>query len=457
MVSDKQVHAYEIIGLISIYFKASEGKEEIQQKSDEPQQEQNISAEQPAIMPVGPLKICVCGSGESAHCMVGLAASQADVKVRVLALHENDAELWSKEMESNDFAVVINEKNGTTREVKAKPEVITKEPEEAITGSDFILMAMSPISHETYLKAIEPYIGKNTLIVGLPGSPGFEFQCRDILAEKSIPCTLMNFDNLPWDSKIIEFGKKVEILNFRTYLTGSMIRGRGICKRPPLMTLQMLHGSEPIFRQSKHYLESVLMSHSYLKPAIIFGHWNRWNGKPVPQTPLFYESMTKETADLISHCSDECVTIAQALMKNSSTKVDLSDVKNIFEWYKEFCTNDVEDCSDLFKAISTNKLYKGVSHQMKKVTGGLVPDYHCEFLEEDIPMGMVVIRALADFAGVKIINIDMLLEWCQKKMGKEYLVNGELKGKDMQSTRCPQRFGFTTLESVISCQKDTPS
>jgi hypothetical protein len=35
------------------------------------------------------------------------------------------------------------------------------------------------------------------------------------------------------------------------------------------------------------------MSHSYLKPAIIFGHWNRWNGKPVPQTPLFYESMTK--------------------------------------------------------------------------------------------------------------------------------------------------------------------
>jgi hypothetical protein len=120
-------------------------------------------------------------------------------------------------MESNDFAVVINEKNGTTREVKAKPEVITKEPEEAITGttmqcalsplpqthifkgptgiiagcsadifcsccgssdfaitgSDFILMAMSPISHETYLKAIEPYIGKNTLIVGLPGSPGF--------------------------------------------------------------------------------------------------------------------------------------------------------------------------------------------------------------------------------------------------------------------------------------------
>jgi hypothetical protein len=68
--------------------------------------------------------------------------------------------------------------------------------------------------------------------------------------------------------------------------------------------------------------------------------------------------MTKETADLISHCSDECVTIAQALMKNSSTKVDLSDVKNIFEWYKEFCTNDVEDCSDLFKDIIAGFRYE---------------------------------------------------------------------------------------------------
>lgn len=408
-------------------------------------------------MPIGPLKVCVCGSSETAHCLVGLAASQQDVEVRVLALHENDAELWNKEMESNDFVIVINYRNGSTREVKAKPKIVSKNPEEAISGSDFILLAIPPTSHEIYFKAMEPHVGKNALIVGLPGSPGFEYQCRDILGEKSIPCTLMSFDNVPWESKILEFGKKAEILNFRTYLAGSMIRGRGICKRPPLMTLQMLHGAEPIFRQSKHYLESILMSQSYLRPAIIFGQWNRWNGKPIDKAPLFYETITKETVDLISHCSDECVSVAQAIMKKSSTKLDLSDVKNIFEWYQSYCTNDVEDCSDLFHAITTSKLCKGIPHQMKKANGGQVPDYHCAFLNEDVPMGIVVLRALADFAEVKVTNIDMLLEWCQQKMGKEYLVNGELKGKDMESTRCPQRFGFTTLDSIISCQKDTES
>ncbi|XP_076096978.1 octopine dehydrogenase-like isoform X1 [Mytilus galloprovincialis] len=428
-------------------------------KTEEPNNEQNKKEEEtnnqtetepPPKMP--PLKMCICGSGGGAHCLVGLAASQPDVEVRVLTLHEDDAKLWTKEMKNNDLVVVINNRNGTSREVKAKPEIVTKNPEEAVAGSDYIFMAVSPTSHDIYFKAMAPHVGKNTLIVGLPGFPGFEYQCRDIVGEKSIPCTLMNFNYLPWDCKLLEFGKKVEIINFRSYLTGSMIRGRGICRRPPLMTLQMLHGAEPIFRQSKNHLESILMSHSYIRPAIMFGQWNSWDGKPIPEAPLFYETVTKETADLISKCSDECVEVAKAIMEKSATKIDLSEVKPIFEWYQELCSNDVNVCTDMLTALTTSKFDKDVTHEMKKEKGGLVPDFHCASLAEDIPMGTIVIRALADIVEVKTTNINMLIEWCQQKMGKEYIINGELKGKDMKSTRCPQQYGFTTLESIIACQ-----
>lgn len=403
------------------------------------------------------LKICVCGSGEGAHCLVGLASSQPDVEVKVLALHDEDAKTWKRELRRNDFVVVMNERNGNKREIKANPSVISKDPSDVVSGSDFILIAVPPTFHADYMKEIKSYIGKNALIVGLPGGPGFEYQCRDILGEKSIPCSLMNFNDLPWNSKIVEFGKKVEILNFRSSLLGSMIRGRGICKRPPLMTLQMIHGAEPLFRQAKNCLESTLMAQSYVRPAIIYGEWSRWNGKPVNEAPLFYEGITKETAEMISHCSDECVNIAGAIMKKSTKKLDLSGVVNILDWYKEFCSRDVENCRNLMTVISTNKIYQGFRHHMKTMDGGLVPDFTCDSLLEDLPFGIVVLKSLAEVVDVKTPHLDTLIEWCQTKMAKEYIVNGELKGKDIKTARCPQQLGFQTLVAIVDCQKDESS
>ena len=34
-------------------------------------------------------------------------------------------------------------------------------------------------------------------------------------------------------------------------------------------------------------------------------------------------------------------------------------------------------------------------------------------------------------------------------MGKEYLVNSKLQGKDIATSRAPQRYGLTTLESNL--------
>jgi hypothetical protein len=33
-------------------------------------------------------------------------------------------------------------------------------------------------------------------------------------------------------------------------------------------------------------------------------------------------------------------------------------------------------------------------------------------------------------------------------MGKEYIVNGRLVGKDVRETSAPQRFGITTVEQL---------
>ena len=112
--------------------------------------------------------------------------------------------------------------------------------------------------------------------------------------------------------------------------------------------------------------------------------------------------------------------------------------------------HDISNKSTLYTAIQTNAAYQGLRHPVKATEDGkFVPDFTYRYMTEDVPYGLVVIRGIAEIVGVKTPNIDKVLTWCQQKMGKEYLVNSKLQGKDVSSSRAPQRYGFTTLESIL--------
>ena len=114
-------------------------------------------------------------------------------------------------------------------------------------------------------------------------------------------------------------------------------------------------------------------------------------------------------------------------------------------------SHDISDKSTLYKAIQTNAAFQVIKHPVKTTKDGkFVPDFTHRYLTEDVPYGLVVIRGIAEIVGVKTPNIDKVLTWCQEKMGKEYLVNSKLRGKDVASSRAPQRYGFTTIENVLS-------
>ena len=125
-------------------------------------------------------------------------------------------------------------------------------------------------------------------------------------------------------------------------------------------------------------------------------------------------------------------------------------VVHIYEWYMRCYPEDISDKTNLYTAIQTNAAYQGLKHPVKKTDDGkFLPDFTYRYMTEDIPYGLVVIRGIAEIVGVKTPNIDKILTWSQEKMGKEYLVNSKLQGKDVFTSRAPQRYGFTTLESIL--------
>ena len=81
--------------------------------------------------------------------------------------------------------------------------------------------------------------------------------------------------------------------------------------------------------------------------------------------------------------------------------------------------------------------------------GKFLPDYRYRYLMEDIPFGLVVTKGLGLLAGVPTPETDRVLTWCQKQIGKQFIVGTELKGRDVPSSRAPQAYGFNSLDDLM--------
>lgn len=128
----------------------------------------------------------------------------------------------------------------------------------------------------------------------------------------------------------------------------------------------------------------------------------------------------------------------------------MSNVEHIYNWYMRCYPQDISDKTNLYTAIQTNAAYQGLKHPVKKTEDGkFLPDFSHRYMTEDIPFGLVVIRGIAEIMGIETPNIDKVLTWSQQQMGKEYLVDKKLQGKDISSSRAPQSYGFTTIESIL--------
>lgn len=125
-------------------------------------------------------------------------------------------------------------------------------------------------------------------------------------------------------------------------------------------------------------------------------------------------------------------------------------MEHIYNWYMRCYPQDISDKTNLYTAIQTNAAYQGLKHPVKKTEDGkFLPDFSHRYMTEDIPFGLVVIRGIAEIMGIETPNIDKVLTWSQQQMGKEYLVDKKLQGKDISTSRAPQSYGFITIESIL--------
>ncbi|XP_060605609.1 opine dehydrogenase-like [Ruditapes philippinarum] len=396
-----------------------------------------------------PTRILVCGGGNGAHTLAATAACIDNLEVNVMTLFSDEAKRWSDKLGDDKIVIDVTYNDGKQGELQGKPRLITNDPAKAMEGVDAVFFVVPAFAHQQYFDAISKYVQPNTIIIGMPGQAGFEFQALKSLknANAISNSAVISMESLPWACRILDFAKKVQILGFKDVLGVSLIPGHGQYKLPPLEFAQRVMGQKPQLKPTQNYLAVNLMAKSIIHPPVIYGKWRNWDGKPVPEAPLFYQGVDDEQADFLSKVSDEVVATAKEI-QNQRKELDMSEVIHIYDWYKLYYCDQVSDNSSLKSCMLTNKAYNGLLHPMKKVDGGFVPDFSYRYIAEDIPFGLVVMKGIAECAGVKTPTIDTVIAWGQEKLGKEYVVGSKLTGKDVVSTRAPQAYGFKTLKEL---------
>lgn len=65
----------------------------------------------------------------------------------------------------------------------------------------------------------------------------------------------------------------------------------------------------------------------------------------------------------------------------------------------------------MFTTFRTNQGYRTVRIPVKEVTGGVIPNIDGRIFWEDVPYGLMILRQIADMAGVHTPNINRMIRW----------------------------------------------
>ena len=338
------------------------------------------------------------------------------------------------------------------RMVIGKPNIISDNAADVIPDSNLIIMPVPSLAYESLLKEIKPYITSGAIIGATPGMGGFDWVLERIFGKKYKDIIAFSMVPMPWNCRIIEYGQEAEVkvqkepLSFACNSKSTRIRGK----------LQKIFTD--IFELDVNILDHFLVTtlfpaNSIIHPARLYGLFKDYKlGRVYDKNPLFYEEMDEFSANCIQKVSDELQNICRTIEEKSSVRL-LQDILPIGELTQRIYPGQIDDVSGLKQIFRTNFGYKSFRTSMTKVDNGWIPDFSNRYFTEDIPFGLCIYKGIAEILGLETPMTDIIINWAQKHMGKEYLVNGKLDGKDVQETNAPQRFGINNIDDLVDISR----
>ncbi len=387
------------------------------------------------------MQVTICGGGNAAHTLAALISARQGYRVNVYTPLDDEVERWRQGIEAGG-GITVHSQDGV---LAGHPHRVSDDPSAVVPGSQLVLLALPAFAHEIILKDIAPFLDDGVWVGALPARGGFDWAARDVLDNGKRSVILFGLQTLPWACRIREYGREVTILGTKSEVD--------LAAWPPNYAAQVAALLSDLLGLSicpiSDFLSLTLANTGQLiHPGVMYGLFRDWDGRPYDEAPLFYQGIEVTTAHILDQLSDEVQSLRTRLEERFPA-LDLSAVLPLYNWLLRSYGDSIGDCSSLLNCFVTNSGYAGLRAPTRPTDDGLVPDFQARYLSEDVPYGLVVIRGIAELAELPMPNIDQLIAWSQEVLGKEYLVDGELKGRSVAVSRAPQRYGFRSLDEVL--------
>ena len=350
-------------------------------------------------------RICICGGGNLAHVTGGYLAARPDCEVRLLTRHP---ELWNQ-----DRTIDITDMNGKC--FRSRFAIISSDAALTVSGADIVLLCLPGFAIARVLESIKGFIGPGTIVGSVVSSTGFF-----LMADRILPANrkLFGFQRVPFIARTNEYGKSASLLGYKpslAFATENVAYPESLGE-----TLSELFDIPAVWLDNPLKV-TLTNSNPLLHPSRLFGMFHSGR-KEYDSRFLFYEQWDEFSSETLIGCDSEFCVLTEKLGIRK-------DIPSILEYYES------NDSVSLTSRIRSIKAFKGLKAPMLRTDSGKYsPDYSSRYFTEDIPFGMLLIKAFAWRNAIPTPTIDKVLEWAQTAMGKSYFIDGKPEGKDIPET-----------------------
>lgn len=173
-------------------------------------------------------------------------------------------------------------------------------------------------------------------------------------------------------------------------------------------------------------------------------------GEEYDSPPKFYHGATDDVVKTLESLWEDLKNIELDLAGALGMQEPPNRLQRLRTMMYGKYTDSISDPSTLLTTFKTNVAYKYTVHPMKKLENGkFVPNFESRQLTEDIPFGLCAMKGCAELLGTHTPTLDKVILWAQEKIGKCYLVDGRLVGKDVAESGAPQRFGVKNVDDLL--------
>lgn len=317
---------------------------------------------------------------------------------------------------------------------------VSADPSELIPESDIVLWTGPVTTTKDVFENIRPYLDIKKTVIGTIFAQGLVH----LLAHRVFGPEVRFFAlrNIPWLCRVVKIGHESEIVGPKTSIGVMTINldGQWIkSKLEPLFVTQKIGKWEPVMDLLPDFCPVVFNpANQIIHPARYWGLFRNWNGQPLTgaQEPgeWLYRDFDEVAGSVLAVLDEELQSLKDAYFQ-ATGELGCKAVVPLRERLLDQYGDQIRDTSTLAKMVGTNAAYHMAKTPVIRTKLGVMPNPTHRVVTDDIGWGLCTLVSIAErleVAGIRTstVMMRMLIEWHQKLMGKEFLYNGVLRGRD---------------------------